>query len=142
MALSAAPASGFPLPKSLGGASVELMPSGAQLPLFYASPGQINAQLLYDLPIGELQLRVRTAAGVSNSDTLLVSRNAPKLFTIDLSGKGHAVAVTSNDLVTDKKPTRAADYVTLYLNSAGPASGGIIAGQAAPWVDPASELSR
>jgi uncharacterized protein (TIGR03437 family) len=143
LAPSTAPASAFPLPQSLGGASVELMPSGAQLPLFYASPGQINAQLPYDVPIGQLQLRVRTAAGVSNPDTLLVSRNAPKLFTIDFSGKGHAVAVTANfDLITDKKPSRAADYITLYLNSAGPVSGAILAGRPAPGIDPASELSR
>src|SRR5438445_12019868 len=93
LAASSVPASVFPLPQSLGGASVELMPSGAQLPLFYASPGQINAQLPYDVPIGQLQLRVRTAAGISNADTLVVSRSAPKLFTIDFSGKGHAVAV-------------------------------------------------
>ena len=143
LAASTAAASALPLPQSLGGASVELMPSGVLLPLFYVSPGQINAQLPYDVPIGQLQLRVRTAAGVSSPDTLLIARNAPKLFTLDFSGKGHAVAVTSNyDLVTDKNPAKAADYITFYLNSAGPASGAVVAGRPAPGIDPASGLSR
>src|ERR1039457_6040398 len=71
----------FPLPTSLAGASVQLAGSGEALPLWYVSPTQINAQLPYGVPVGQVQLRVVTAAGNSDLDTITVVASAPKIFT-------------------------------------------------------------
>ena len=68
----------FPLPTSLGGVSVQLAGSEEPLPLWYVSPTQINAQLPYDAPLGQVQLKVVTAGGNSNLDTITVGARAPR----------------------------------------------------------------
>src|ERR1017187_3246885 len=73
----------FPLPTSLGGVSVQLAGNGEFLPLWYVSPAQINAQLPYDAPVGQVQVRVVTAGGSSNLDTITVAARAPRIFTFD-----------------------------------------------------------
>src|ERR1035437_2470049 len=76
-------AAAIPLPVTLQGASVEVIDGSRTLnaPLFYVSPGQINAQLPFDLTSATVQVRVRNAAGVSGSDTVTVLPRAPRLFT-------------------------------------------------------------
>jgi uncharacterized protein (TIGR03437 family) len=140
LAASTAQAGSLPLPTSLGGASVSLASNGEQLPLYYVSPGQINAQLPYDVGTGPVSLLVTTAAGKSNTDTITVSTQAPKFFTLDASGTGSAVATTpTNTVLTSGSPAKPGDVVTLWLNSMGPVNGSPVAGQAAPGSAPGSQ---
>lgn len=90
LAALAGAASAIPLPVTLQGASVEVIDGSRTLnaPLFYVSPGQINAQLPFDLTSATVQVRVRNAAGVSGSDTVTVLSRAPRLFTKTMDGKG------------------------------------------------------
>ena len=128
------------LPTSLGGTSVQLVSNGEQCPLFFISPGQINAQLPFDVPVGQVQLTVQTSAGVSNSDTITLSAQAPKVFTLDFSGAGDAVATTPDYYVlTAALPAKPADTITLWVNSMGATTGTPVAGQPAPGGAPGTQ---
>jgi uncharacterized protein (TIGR03437 family) len=71
-----------PLPSVLDGVTVELDDGTQtrQAPLLFVSPRQINAMLPYDVP-PTLDVRVRNAAGVSESDKITLIDRAPRLFT-------------------------------------------------------------
>ena len=66
-------ASGTPLPTELGGVRVEV--NGVAVPLYFVSPGQINAQLPYDAAPGAATLRV---GGAAASFTIVPA--APAIF--------------------------------------------------------------
>jgi uncharacterized protein (TIGR03437 family) len=132
----------FPLPTSLGGASVQLAANGEPFPLWYVSPTQINAQLPYDVPTGQVQVRVVTAGGNSNVDTITVSDCAPKIFTFDLSGQGPGVVTTSDyGLLSTANPAGPGQVIILWMNSMGVTSGNPVAGQPAPGSSPGSQAS-
>ncbi|MGA2133943.1 MAG: hypothetical protein ABSH50_16750 [Bryobacteraceae bacterium] len=110
LSTSTAAAYGFPLPETLGGATVTFAgPNGPlRAPLFYASPTQINAQVpngivqpAYTGPSagGATSLVVTTAAGSSAPYTIaLVNGQYPYqiaplgIFSQDTTGCGQAVA--------------------------------------------------
>jgi uncharacterized protein (TIGR03437 family) len=142
LATSPSFASTLPLPNSLGGASVELASNGEQFPLWYASGTQINAQLPFDVPTGQVQIRVRTSAGVSNVDTITVSARAPKIFTVDFTGQGSAVATNpSYQVLTSSLPAKPADTIVLWMNSMGAGSADPLSGAPAPGTTPGSQPS-
>jgi len=138
-ATSAQQATQFPLPTALGGVSVQIVSSGELCPEWYVSATQINAQLPYDVPLGQVQVQVRTGGGVSNTDTITVASAAPKIFTINFSGQGPAVATTTAyKVLTAANPANPADTIVLWMNSMGATSGSPVAGQAAPGTAPGS----
>lgn len=142
LASSNAQPAAFPLPTFLGGASVQLAGSGEALPLWYASPTQINAQLPYDVPAGQVQLWVVTAAGNSNLDTITVAARAPKIFTFDSSGQGPGVVSTSDyKVLSAANPAGPGQMIVLWMNSMGATSGNPVAGQPAPGSSPGSQPS-
>jgi uncharacterized protein (TIGR03437 family) len=125
-----------PLPTTLGdGTSVELVNGGnvQSLPLFYVSPGQINAELPYGLTASTVQLRVRTATGVSATDSLTIKPRAPKLFTVDLSGTGNVIATDPGfSVATQSSPVKPGDNIILWMNSLGETNPPVVAGNSAP----------
>ena len=130
---SAQAAPQLPLTTVLAGTSVELTSTGQQIPLLFVSAGQINAQLPYTVAVGSLQIRVRTAAGVSASDTIAVSARAPKIFTVDFSGQNAGVITTaSNAVLTSLNPSVPSQTVSIWMNSLGATTGTAVAGQASP----------
>jgi uncharacterized protein (TIGR03437 family) len=94
LATSTEIASGWPLPLTLGGASVTL--GGVEAPLLYASPTQINAQAPSAVQNGffaeQTTLVVTTASGSSAPLALPVNTPALGIFTQDATGCGQAVA--------------------------------------------------
>ena len=139
LATSAATVTSFPMPTTLGGATVSIVGNGSilseNLPLFYVSPTQINAQIPFDIPVGSAQIKVTTSAGTSNTDTITLAAAAPKFFTLNVSGTGSAVATTPGfALLTAGNPAKAADSIVLWMNSMGSVTGTPIAGQPAPGV--------
>src|SRR5580704_7132517 len=132
----------LPLPTSLAGASVQLVSNGEAFPLWYVSPGQINAQLPYDVPSGQVQVKVVTAAGASNIDTITVTNWAPKIFTFDLSGQGPGVATTAGySVLSAANPAGPGQVIVLWMNSMGATSGNPVAGQPAAGSSPGSQPS-
>jgi uncharacterized protein (TIGR03437 family) len=140
LAATTAQATSFPLPTALGGASVAVVSNKEPLPLFYVSPGQINAELPFDVAIGQVQIAVTTPAGTSSVDTITVSAQAPKIFTVNFSGAGGAVATNpSYQILTAALPAKPADTITLWMNSLGATTGTPVAGQPAPGAAPGSQ---
>jgi uncharacterized protein (TIGR03437 family) len=80
----------LPLPMQLGGTSVTV--GGVAAPLFYASPGQINAQVPYGIPSGPQQVIVSTASGSSSAVSVPIQAVQPGLFSASSTGAGAAAA--------------------------------------------------
>ncbi|MBZ5605068.1 MAG: hypothetical protein LAO79_22450, partial [Acidobacteriia bacterium] len=90
LAQSTQSASGFPLPTTLAGASVTI--NGTPAPLLYASSGQINAQVPFEISPGSVTVAVNTGS----SSTLTIRAVAPGLF---LSCGGQAAVVNDSGSV-------------------------------------------
>jgi uncharacterized protein (TIGR03437 family) len=100
LASTAAEATSVPLPFTLGGASVTVTDnngSQAAMPLFYAGPQQINAQIPEGVNTGPAVLTIATPSGGIES-TVMLATVAPGLISANGDGKGAAAAqvVTSH----------------------------------------------
>jgi uncharacterized protein (TIGR03437 family) len=74
-------AASLPLPTRLAGTTVQV--NGAPIPLIYASPGQINAQLPFELnPAEPAALRVASVNRTSAPEALRVQSAAPGIFAV------------------------------------------------------------
>ncbi len=132
----------LPWPNSLSGTSVNIATAlgATPIPVFYVSPGQINAQLPFSLAPGTYALSVTSPAGTTNVDSIVVAAAAPKFYTLDFSGSGSAVATTpSYQILTSALPAKPADSIVLWMNSLGATTGTPVAGQAAPGATPGSQ---
>lgn len=107
-------ASSFPLPVRLAGAWVEV--NGSPVPLLYASPAQINAQLPFGLEPGQATVAVRTPDAAGQAQPVQVEPAAPGIFAV----------------------VRSSDSITVYATGLGRVSPPVEAGAAAP----AEPLSR
>ena len=125
LASSSTAAATLPLPTTLGGTSL-LVNGRIPVPLFYVSPGQINAQLPYETPVG--------------TATLTVNGSAPAQFTVAASapgiivyGSNRAVAVNQDySLNAPDHPALAGGWVTVYMSGEGAVSPAVLSGAASP----------
>jgi uncharacterized protein (TIGR03437 family) len=95
LATVATPASSLPLPTTLAGASATITDaSGAQisLPLFFAGPTQINAEIPAGAITGPAVIAINTPSGKVVRSAVALSSVAPALFSADQSGQGVASA--------------------------------------------------
>ena len=84
----------LPLPTNLGGTSVTITDSSsatAALPLFYAGPTQINAEIPQTASTGTATLTITTPSGTQTASVTLAAV-APGLFAANQNGKGVAAA--------------------------------------------------
>ena len=139
LAQGAGVATSAPLGTELANAEVVL--GDQPLPLLYASDGQVNAQVPYDLPANtQHQLMVRRGTALSVPETITVAPAQPAIFTTDQSGRGQGVIVHG---ITQRlaEPATAAtpgDVLVIYCTGLGAVSPPVAAGAAAP----SSPLSR
>lgn len=129
-----AAATSVPLPESLEGVSLEVIDGSRtfRAPLFFVSAGQINAQLPYEISGNQIQLRVRTATGVSNTVSVAVLPCLPRLLTKTMDGKGEALLLHANySLVSEAAPALPGEVVILYLAGLGAVTPTIAAGRRA-----------
>lgn len=117
LAAEIAAAATIPLPFQLSDAQALI--DGTQIPLFYASPGQINA-LIPETASGLVRLGVVNGSGRQTID-VLVTDVAPSIFTQNQSGTGAAAAINAGTgtLVTADSPVHAGEYVELFLTGLG-----------------------
>jgi uncharacterized protein (TIGR03437 family) len=113
----------------LAGASVTL--DGQQLPLLYAAPHQINAQLPYGFT-GAATLQVNTR-GSAHEVTVQVNQAAPGILQSPLGFRNYPAiwSAVTESLVTSRSPARAGEYVTIYLVGLGAVAGSVTAGEKA-----------
>jgi len=134
-----AAAASVPLPQSLAGTAVTLQ--GLQLPLLYASNGQINVQIPFEVTPNITQtLVVNRGGALSAAVPLAVASVQPSIF---LAGPTQAVVVDTNGVLKDPtSPATAGSVVTIYCTGLGPVTPPVASGVGAPGptslVNPAS----
>ncbi len=116
----------FPLQTTLGGVSIEVCQGGncvAAIPLF-VSPGQINAVMPSNAPLGEVSIRV-TYNGEGNFSPATVAASSLGVFAVNRAGFGPGIV--QNFLAQDDQPVNSAvatvrpgQVVTLWGTGLGP----------------------
>ena len=121
----------FDLPTEVGSSSVEI--GGVAAPLFYASPGQINAQVPVELSGATTTLVVRNGASASPPVTIALRPAVPGIFTPDSSGSGPgAITHASNHrLVSAALPASVGEFVEIYATGLGRVSPAVSSGRPA-----------
>ena len=108
-------ASQLPLERELAGVSVRI--GGQDAPLYFVGPGQINAQVPYEVSTGD---SVPVATSV---DGLLTAPQnysiAPAQPGIFISGENAAILNASFQLVTSQNPVRAGDTIQIFCTGLG-----------------------
>jgi uncharacterized protein (TIGR03437 family) len=124
-----------PLPTSLGGTSVTF--NGVAAPLFYVSPGQINAQAPFDMATGQVQIQVHRG-GVNSSTTVSSSASfSPGIFVMNQQTNAGAIVHSSDfSLVTASNPARPGEYISIFATGLGPVRIPVPSGSTAPSVAP------
>lgn len=125
-------ASTVPLPTTLLNTSVTV--NGELAPLFYVDPGQIDAQIPWDIPGNTLaNVVVKNGSAVSNTAAVYI----PPTGTpgISVYGNNRAVVVNANGSVNSGTNTASVgEEVVVYFTGGGPvnASGKLTTGAPAP----------
>jgi uncharacterized protein (TIGR03437 family) len=126
----------LPLKTELNGTQVLL--AGRSMPLRYASDGQIDAVVPFDVPINATQqMIVRRAASYSGPEPIIIAAAQPAIFTKDGSGKGAALLAAikpdgTQFIVDADNPVTEGDTVVISCAGLGPVDPPIAAGAAAP----------
>ena len=108
-----------PLSQSIGGVTVRV--EGRLLPLLFVSPEQINAQVPSGLPEGSYKVFVKSGFQAEISANMIVTRNAPGLFSKAFDGQQLAVAAHEDgSAVSIESPARRGEIVTLFGTGFGP----------------------
>jgi len=135
LAPSLSQAQAFPLPTSLVGSSVDIIDGSRTLkaPLFFVSPGQINAVMPYEVTSPSVRVRVTTSQGQSNVETVALVPRSPRLLTTSMTGRGDAILVHPADysLVSASQPAVPGEVLTLFLTGLGAVSPSVASGQMA-----------
>ena len=122
-------ADSLPLPTTLGGVSVRM--GGFNAPLFFASPGQVNAQVPVELSNVTSADVVVTARGlVSTPRTLQIDANQPGIFVI-----GGSQGAVLNENLSSNSPARPAvrgSVIQIFATGLGPTTPAVASGAAAP----------
>jgi uncharacterized protein (TIGR03437 family) len=110
-----------PLAQTLGATVVQA--ADRLLPLFFVSPGQINAELPADFAEGSQTLTVSAEGQPDVRTSFTVVRNAPGLFQQTVGTQSFAVAVHQDgSAVTPVSPARRGELLTVYGTGFGPTS--------------------
>jgi uncharacterized protein (TIGR03437 family) len=122
----------LPLPTSLAGATLTV--AGIDVPLFYSSADQINAQLPFELaPNSRHQAVVKISDAITVPETITVATARPGIFTTTQDGKGQGVIMdTANRPVDAANPARGGDVVVVYCTGLGATNPAVRSGEAAP----------
>jgi uncharacterized protein (TIGR03437 family) len=120
LASQTAKAQSFPLPVTLGGASVTI--NGVAAPLFYASPLQINFFVPYELA-GQTAatILVSTSTGVAEVGGVPITPASPGLFLTDAAGDA-AVIHQNGQPVSAASPAAGGEIVEIFATGLGPVS--------------------
>ena len=124
----------LPLSTQLGNTTAFL---GTQaLPLFYASSGQINAVLPYEVPANSTQqIVVQNGSAISIPQKVLIASAVPAIVSLDQTGQGSALygAFRSDGTpLPNNSPVGAGDIVVIYCSGLGAVDPPVPAGSQAP----------
>jgi uncharacterized protein (TIGR03437 family) len=116
-----ASAPSLPLGTQLAGAS--LIVAGQSMPLLFASDGQVNALMPYNLPLNtHMQVIAVNGSSYSLPEDTSIAAALPGVFTLPGSNQGHiyvAAADGSAHLAGIASPAHAGDEVVMYCSGLG-----------------------
>jgi len=123
-------AAGPPYPLVLGDTSVTF--NGISAPLFYVSPGQINAQAPFELGTGTAVLQVRRGTLLSPTGLTTVANVSPGIFIMDQVTSQGAILHANYSLVGAGNPARSGETLLVYSTGLGPVQTAVRSGDASP----------
>ena len=125
------PSSSVPLLTSLGGTSVII--GGEKAPLYFVSPGQINAQVPFDLTAGNTyQILVEANGALSTPDSLQLGVASPEIAIYPTTGQIIAQHAADYSLVTESSPAVPGETLIFYLAGMGATDTPVASGAASP----------
>jgi len=108
-----------PLPTALADSCLTV--NGLPVPVLFVSPGQVNAQMPFEM-IGDVTMILRTPGGVSDNFNLAVLPGAPAVFRANLPQVGAVPVIVRNSngkLVTGSDPVHRGDVLIIWATGLG-----------------------
>ena len=145
MAATTAQASVLPLSTNLGG--TQLLINGIPAPLFYVSPGQINAQIPWEASAsGNLSVQVLANGVPSNTVPVASGSFSPGLFLLPFGQGAVLIAGTANlaapfGSFPGARPVRPGETISIFANGLGLVTNRPATGAGAPSNPPAATIS-
>jgi len=107
-----------PYPSTLNGVTV--LVNNKQAPLYFVSPGQINALVPYSTQGTTATIVVQNVSVNSNTVTVPLAPTAPGVYSLDYSGSGPgAILHADYGLVNTSRPAAPGETVLIYLTGMG-----------------------
>jgi uncharacterized protein (TIGR03437 family) len=122
-------ATGFPLPRSMAGATVYV--NQTAVPLLYVSETQINFQVPSTLAAGTASMYITRSGGQSALFNFTVVASAPGIFQ-DTSNHAIAQNASDNSTNSDSNPVASGAVLVVYLTGQGALNHAVADGTATP----------
>jgi len=123
-------ASTIPLPGSINQTSVII--GGLMAPLYFVSPGQINAQVPFELAAGNpYQVIVSANGALSTPNAIQLTSDAPGIAQF-AAGQAIAQHLSDNSLITETSPAKPGENIVFYVAGMGLTNPGVASGIASP----------
>ena len=110
----------LPVPTALGESCLTV--NGVPLPMLFASPDQINAQLPFEVE-GDATMVLHTPGGTSNNFNFTVVPTAPSVFRSGVAGPQTGIPTVvrakNNQLVTPANPIHRGEAIVIYATGLG-----------------------
>lgn len=134
LALETRAANFAPLITALGGA--EILLNNQAIPIVFASPGQVNAQIPPAFPLGPAKLRARVDGKLSAEIDVSIAAAGPGIFVY---GNNRAVVQNQDGSINgESSPEMPGKYAVLYFTGIGATDNVVAAGT----LSPANPLAR
>ncbi len=131
----------LPLTTDLAGTLVTI--GGRLAPLLFASEGQINALLPYDIPVNTRhQVIVRRGSSYTVPEAITVAAAQPAIFAKDGTGRGQGVIIQADGKWAEPAtPASAGTTIVIFCTGLGEVNPPVEAGRAAP-VSPLARVTN
>jgi uncharacterized protein (TIGR03437 family) len=127
----------LPLPTQINGTLVVI--GGQQAPLYYVSPGQINAQIPFELTAGnQYEVIVSANGALTTPQPIQLTDAVPAI--LEFASGGVVAEHQDGTLISDSSPAAPGEYVTIYLTGLGATDISVPSGTASPSNPPANVL--
>jgi uncharacterized protein (TIGR03437 family) len=117
--------------------------NGLPAPLYSVSPGQVNAQVPFELAAGSAMAEVTSPAGVTTWVPTTVQTAGPGIFTLNASGSGDAALLDAQTYrpITSASPAKAGEWIQIYGTGLGAVSPAATTGDVPPSPPPQTNVS-
>ena len=118
----------LPLERELAGISVRI--GGQDAPLYFVSPGQINAQIPFEVSTGDsVPVAISVGGLLTAPQNYLIAPAQPGIF---IAGDSAAILDASFQLVTAQNPVRVGDTIQIFATGLGDTDPEVGSGEPAP----------